>query len=345
MGLARAFTSLTIVALIVSGCRCGTPAPSPSTCAPPGSTVSLADFSDDYQAALTRARTWLDRIDADPVALRAANVKGKKKFVELLDAYYAYWRAASPAERRAIEARVREVSAVTRTPAYHDMLEVSDLVFKQDSTSYLRAALLLERMGFDITAYRRSIAAIHGRLDAHLPSRGPHQRRVFAWYYDHFGLARPPLLDDALSRGVIARRIEPTAYDTAQVYELTHEIYGPYEYGDRLDAQPFSTDDLSYLDEVLPVLLRRSIDVKNADLVAELISAARMVRLVASPEYAEALRYLIRDQRADGSWGRYGRARKRMGDLVDVQLTLHTTMVAASALMLALHPEWNRPCP
>jgi hypothetical protein len=48
----------------------------------------------------------------------------------------------------------------------------------------------MERLGLDTTLYREEIRKVHSRLNAHMPTRGPHQRRAFHWYYERFGLVR-----------------------------------------------------------------------------------------------------------------------------------------------------------
>lgn len=298
---------------------------------------------DRYHLALAKERGWLDHLEANPLVLRRAGIKGKKKFVELLDAYYRLWQIAEEKDRPALLDRVRQIVAITYQDDYHDMASVDDTTFKQDSTSYLRAALLMERMGLDTSRYRQEIVKIHPRLDAHLPSRGPNQRRIFHWYYEHFGLQEPFPLADALKAGEIARRQDPARMSSLDIYLFTHEIFGPYEYGDRLDVDPFSPEDKVYLKAALEVLIRRSLAGRDADLLAELITCARLLRLVSIPSYREGLAYLLDSQNPDGSWGNIAQARARLGEFAAEGTLLHTTMVAADALSLAFHEPWYGP--
>lgn len=303
-------------------------------------TERFLDANDNsYRQSIARARRWLDSLDVDPAALRAAGIKGKKKLVELLDSYVRlYAIAANQQEKRAIMERIREVVAVTYTSEYHDMLDLNDREFKQDATSYLRAALLMEELGLETTLYRREIRKVHGRLNEHMSVRGPHQRLVFHWYYDHFGLEEPFDLSKAIERGVIASRLSPYKYrNIMKVYELTHEIFVPYQYGEKLDADPFDSGELAYLRRTLDVLTSYYIKRRNSDITAELVSCVRYVKMTDLPVYREGLSYLLSAQNSNGTWGDYERSRKRYGDLVDQALYLHTTAVAIDALTNAFY--------
>jgi hypothetical protein len=288
-----------------------------------------------YREALSRARGWLDGLRVDPIELRAHGIKGKKKLVELLDAYYRLLQIAPAAEKESLRKRIREVVEVTYQDRYHDMLSVSDECFKQDATSYLRAALLMERLGLDTRRYRAEIARAAPRLDAHLRQRGPNQRRIFHWYYQHFGLKEPFPLQNALEEGLIARRADPRRLSRSDVYDFTHEVFGPYEYGERLDADPFSDGDKVYLRQALPVLTDRALKGQDPDLTAELVSCIRYLRFLDLPVYREGILFLLRSQSADGSWGHYGEERKLLGDYVRQGFVLHTTLVALDALTIA----------
>jgi hypothetical protein len=145
----------------------------------PAEPLQLEALRPRYRAALARGRAWLDALHVDPLELRRHGIKGKKKLVELLEAYYKLWQVAPPGERAALLARIGQVVAVTAEDRYHDMASVSDREFKQDATSYLRAALLMDRLGLDTGRYRQEIRRIQPRLDAHLSRRGPPQRRDF----------------------------------------------------------------------------------------------------------------------------------------------------------------------
>jgi len=285
-----------------------------------------------YRESIQRARSWLDALHVDPAELRAHGIKGKKKLVELLDAYYELWKVAGPQERKVLLERIRGVVKVTYEPAYHDMNAVSDEWFKQDATSYLRAAVLMERLGLDTKMYRAEIAKIHDRLDAHMKERGPHQREIFHWYYRDFGLTEPFPLEEARNEGVIAHRQDPTTMTNLQVYELTHEIYAPFEYGDKLDVNPFDGSEKDYLRGTLDRLLRRYLAKGDPDLVAELLECEHYLKMDDGPASHEAVEFLLNSQNPDGSWGHYPREQKAFGDYVKQGFELHTTMVVIGAL-------------
>jgi hypothetical protein len=331
-----------LVVLLLAGpacTRCSTPqrAPPPT----PQPTPSLEELRPRYRAAVARARAWLDALKVDPLELREHGIKGKKKLVEQLEAYYKLWQVAGPAERAKLLARIREVVAITGEDRYHDMETISDRAFKEDATSYLRAALLMERLGLDTRRYRQEIAKAQPRLDAHLRLRGPHQRQVFHWYYRHFGLREPFPLGESLRSGTIAARPDPRQLPVMTAYDITHEVYALYEYGDRLDVDPFDAAAKQYLASAMPALLRRFASEGNVDLAGELLECMHYLRLQSSPAFAEGVRFLLDAQNADGSWGRYERARQRLGDYVRQGFLLHTTEVAVEALAAV----FDRPMP
>ncbi len=295
-----------------------------------------------YKEAIARARSFLDGLEVDPIKLRAAGLKGKKKLTEALDAYALLLRIAAPGDRAAILARVEALARPTQEDRYHDMATIDDRELHEDATSYLRAAFLLDRMGIDVRRYRAEIDKVKGRLDRHLRERGPHQRRAFHGYYRHFGLSEPFPLEGALSRGLIAARADPDRLGRADVYALTHEIYAAYDFGEGLDEEPFDDGARAYLRAALPSLLLAARDRRDPDLVAELSACMRYVRFTGDPVYAEALGYLLDAQNEDGSWGSYAPARARLGDLVKQGLYLHTTMVAIEALSLGFDDASRR---
>jgi len=301
----------------------------------------LTEHRAAYEAAKEKARAWLDGVKVDPAELRANNIKGKKKLVEQLDAYRRLWVVAKPAEKAVLLERFKQVAAVAYEDGYHDMGSNSDEWFKQDATSYLRAAVLMERMGLDTKRYREEIKKIHPRLNAQMDRRGPHQQRVFHWYYATFGLEEPFPLADALQKGVIATRIDPATMTSAQMYELTHEVYALYEYGDVLDIDPFDEADKAYLHATLPALVDRLIQAHDPDLMGEVVECLHYLRFQQLPAYLAGVKFLLETQNADGSWGHYARERKKLGDFVKQGFELHTTLVVLGALTAV----FDRPMP
>lgn len=296
----------------------------------------LKDNAERYREAVARARRWLDGVQVDPIALRAAGIKGKKKLVELLGAYATLHAAATATDKPALLARFKQVAAITTEARYHDMAGLDDRSFKQDATSYLRAAYLIDRMGLDTKLYRREIAKIKARLDGHMNKRGAHQQMVFHQYYEHFGLKEPFDLAAGFKAGVIASRLDAYAYRTSgKVYDLTHEIFVPYYFGAKLDVSYFSSEDRSYLRRTLAILTSYYIMRRNADLLAELVSCLRYLKLTNLAVYRDGLTHLLAMQQKNGTWGRYEFYRKRYGALVDQGFYLHTTLVAVKALTVA----------
>jgi hypothetical protein len=339
--------------LLASACASPPPAsaplaetPPPPRCVPAPSQKALDTFVVQNRArqktAIARAREFLDSLDVDPIKLRAMRIKGKKKLVEALDAYYHLWLVAPPDDKTKILARVESLARPTREDRYHDMRTIDDREFKEDATSYLRAALLLDRMGVDIARYREEIKSVHWRLDSHMKERGTHQRRAFHTYYLHFGLTEPFPLEGALEKGLIASRADPDKLSKADVYALTHEVYAAYAFGDELDADPFNDADRGYLRAALPKLVGIWQGKKDPDLVAELVTCLRYARFTGDPAYTEGLAYLLGSQNADGAWGDYESARKRFGDLVRQGFYLHTTMVVIEALLLGFEDAYRK---
>ncbi|MBI2437509.1 MAG: hypothetical protein HYV36_01670, partial [Lentisphaerae bacterium] len=271
-----------------------------------------------YQAALIRARTWLDALEVNPAELRAHGIKGKKKLAELLDVYLRLHTLASAAEKPALLKRIRAITAVTTKPEYHDMARISDQQFKEDSTSYLRVAFLMDRFGLDTRLYRQEIGKILPRLNDHMKYRGSDQRMAFHLYYQHFGLAEPFPLAAAFQAGIIAGRHDAAWFKQArmEIYNLTHEIFVPYEFGDKLDADFFSDADKAYLRELLADLTAYAIALDDADLTAELTSCLRYLHFTDLKVYSEALQYLLKSQWPDGKWGNYEQQRSHYGDYV-----------------------------
>lgn len=300
----------------------------------------LAEREAAYQRAVERAARWVLALEVDPVAL-PAHAKPKKRLGELVDVLIRL-HDDGIGDPEALRARVEQLARATDDPAYHDMLDVDDVVFKQNATSYLRVAYLLERFGVALPRYRREIARVHPRLDAHMPSRGAHQRGAFHTYYAHFGLKEPFPLKGALEAGLLAQRADPARMDRLDAYSVTHEIFVPFDFGEDLDAEPYDAEALAWVRHVLAALTDTWVAKGDPDLVAELVSCLRFVRATDLPQYRRGIEMLLLTQAEDGHWGDYERFRRRDGDHVTVKYELHTTSVAIDALTAAFHPDRNR---
>jgi hypothetical protein len=295
-----------------------------------------------YRAALSRATAYLDGLKVDPVALLKEGIKGKKKLAEILDVYFTLFRAARPAEKEKYRTRFKKAARHAYRTEYHDMGQLDDRSFKQNSTSYLRVAYLMDRMKLDTRQYRKHIRSILDRLNAQMGRRGPHQQMAFHWYYKHFGLKEPFALDQAFTTGYIAKRADPYKLRLMETYHLTHEVFVVYRYGEKLDAAYFSKADMAYLRRTLDILTTYYIRRRNADVTAELLSCIRFVNLTGLPVYRDGIRFLFKSQNTNGSWGKYRRLRRRYGDSVEIRAVLHTTLVAVEALVAAFR---KRPRP
>ena len=324
-------------ALAASGCK-GTAAPSEEKCRERGfarTAAFIAKNDKRHKQMIQKALAYLDRLVIDPVALRKEGIKGRKKLVELLDAYVAIHRHAAPEEKATLVARFKRAAMVTNAPGYHDMLTVSDMQFKQDATSYLRACYLMDKMGQPSGTYRGHINAIKARLDGHMSKRGWHQRMSFKHYYQHFNMATPKELQDPFSNTLISRRANPYLLRLGQAYDLTHEVFVPHDYGGKLQTDQFSRDDRVYLRRALEVLATVWIARKDVDLVGELLACIRYTGNHDLQVYRDGLSLILASQQPSGAFGDYEKLRPQRGDDVDLALYLHTTSVVMDILPLA----------
>lgn len=313
------------------------------TLAPPPSSKMIDMFlnanEQRYRATLVRTRSWLDTLEINPTDLRAHGIKGKKKLAELLDVYLRLYDVALADDKKALLERIRGITVTTATPGYHDMMRITDQQFKEDSTSYLRVVFLIDRFGLDTKSYRQEILKVLPRLNDHMKYRGADQRMAFHLYYQHFGLEEPFPLSVAFQAGVISSRYPLDWYkqNTREIYNLTHEIFVPYEFGEKLDAVFFSGPDKTYLRSLLADLTAYGIGLDDADITAELTSCLRYLHFTDIPVYQAALQYLLTSQRPDGKWGNYERHRSYYGDYVNQAFYLHTTLVVVDALTTAFY--------
>ena len=200
---------------------------------------------------------------------------------------------------------------------------------------------LSEFLGKLTEKYKIEIKKIHKRLNNHMKMRGSHQKMAFHMYYKHFGLKEPFDLKKGYSHGIIRSGKKYYEYRTKlDAYDLTHEIFIPYEYGDKLDAEYFSKKEKEYIKHVLKRLTVFYIMKNDPDLTAELVSCIRYLKMTELPVYREAIEYLLNSQKNDGKWGNYEKYRKKYGKYVNQAFYLHTTAVVIDALTVSFHyPE------
>jgi hypothetical protein len=290
-----------------------------------------------YETALKQALRFLGRLEVDPVALKRSPIKiaGKKKLAEILDAHALIARRGPPRLQSAAQLGFRRAAQPAYRKAYHDMARVDDRTFKQNSTSYLRVAYLMDRMKMDTAVYQKHLRAIHSRLDAHLAGRGPHQQLMFRLYYKHFGLKTPFALHTAFRHCWTKRHRNPYRIGRMYAYQMTHEIFAAHRFGKTTQKSLWTAADRDYLSRALNVLTVSYLHRKNLDLAAELLTAMHVLDLHGMPVFREGLALLFKGQNENGSFGRYPRLRRRYGDAVDVKYVLHTTLVAIEALITA----------
>lgn len=319
----------------------GAASPAPATAGPPATAdpAFLPAHRAEHDAALARARAWLDTVHVDPIALRAMGIKGKKKLGEILHCYVRLWTLAkTDAERAALKAKMADAVRVADDPAFHDVATVDEATLREDATSYLRIPYLMDKVGLDTARYRAEILKVVPRLNAHIATRGVHQREAFALYYDHFGIPFPDAYRTGGGAGVIATHPDPRAVGRNDAYQITHEVFVPYDFGFLRDPSvpPFSDADRAWLRAALPVLIARFMAAGELDIVSELTSSTGFLGYADLAAYATAVAWLLAHQNADGSWGDYSALRPRFSDEdLKYRLVLHTTMVTIDALVSA----------
>src|SRR3982751_2646 len=82
-----------------------------------------AETAVHHDDVILRAQSFIDSVDVDPVALRARGDKGKKHYVELLDAYR--WLARACRDRGGVECTPNRIAALARFAddgAFHNMM-------------------------------------------------------------------------------------------------------------------------------------------------------------------------------------------------------------------------------
>ncbi|MBP47335.1 MAG: hypothetical protein CMH53_05300 [Myxococcales bacterium] len=293
--------------------------------------------------AMERAWTWAKTLDPNPMRLRnELAMPGKKHFVEYLALLRLMvgWSHTPDELRVAALARAHEVLAWTDQAAYHDMGEVDDRRFRQDSMSYLRAALIASELGWDIGPYRAQIQRISQRLQAHMTTRGVDQQMSFEVLYDALGLAGAPSRAALYPSSKIARLINFKYWIShpQKMYEFTHEVFAMTGRGAR--SFPFVRPvEGKYARKVAYTLLHIHMTEKHHDGVAELLANRVQLGAKPDPQFRAAREFLLTGQDAQGRFGVYDQPEIRKAlnnpryDAVYGGY-VHTTMVALWALML-----------
>lgn len=299
----------------------------------PGSRAWYVARTPQTIAALDKAQAWLDARPLDPFALRAAGLNGRKQLVAQLDAWRWLYLLADGPRKDWLRGRIERAVAPTKEARFHDLLTVEPGVLKQVATSYLRCAFLMAKVGLDTTAYEAEIGKAKARIDAHLPTRGHHQKLAIKSYYDHFGLAFPAGLLTGRPKGsIITQRRPANSLSLIDAYHLAHEVMAAYDFGDRPEATPYSDAELTYLETVLHMLMLQHIERRDPDILAELVFSAVLIGRARLPTVPTAIDVMLAAQNPDGSFGSYPEVQARLGELADFEVYTHTLMVVIHAI-------------
>lgn len=293
------------------------------------------------EAVVRRAVAWAGGLDVDPMRVRdELGMKGVKHFVEYLSLLHqAHRMDETSAFGKEVQTRAVEVLRVVELDGYHVLSNVDDRRFRQDSMSYLRAALLAKRFGVSSARYRRELEAVLGRLKRALPTRGVDQRMGFAFLLAELGFDAPETRESIYPESLIARQV-PLAYylvSPDRPYDITHEIFAMTGRGTRPFPFP-RPQDQDYARRTVEALLSRSLKTANLDLAAEFLVNLAYLGQASSPLAEQAREFIFRGQNPDGSFARYDAARARQAKgnpRYDVRIggNLHTTMVCIWALI------------
>jgi hypothetical protein len=235
--------------------------------------------------------------------------------------------------------RVRELAAHTRRPEYHNLREAPEKELIENSMSYLRVLRLLEDLGVETGEYRSKLALALPRLDTHMVKRGPWQRAMFREYYRHFGLPLPPVLQGAVETGSVLER-RPQSLSRQDAYRLTHQVFVAYDYGRRREQKGLSDRDLAYLRVALPATAQTCMEMRNLDLLGEVVSCMRYLGWCEAGVCRRAVDDLLSSQNENGTWGDYEQYRAEFGPYLDQHAYLHTTVVCLSALGHVFETPW-----
>ena len=297
-----------------------------------------SEFEQKIDQINSKAVKWLETLDVDPIKLRYdLGLKGKKKFVELLDSYLVLYQTEEDQNKKAEYLnKVQMLTNVTNEIKYHDLSVINDTIFKQDSTSYLRAWYIMSKFGLNTSYYDDEIYKVIPRINTHLPTRGINQKMVFVFYYQELGYPIVYTVEELFNLSEIRKGVPKEKLDNLTLYYITHEVFVLHDIN---NTELLTSDDLRYLNDIIPYHINRTIAENNVDLLAELIMIMTYLGFHEMAVYKTGLEYLLANQNPNGSFGYYEGYRKVYADLgisVDIQLYLHTTEVTLRALNEAI---------
>ena len=300
------------------------------------STTTIEQRQTEVEEINIKALAWADTLDVDPIQLsKEMGIKGKKKFVELLDIYLCLYQTTDdPLKKEEYKQKVEELVMVTKDKRYHDLNNIDDTQFRQNSTSYLRAWYIINEFGINTSYYVEEIERVLPRINSHLPGRGINKKFAFVLYYHKLCYTIDYNMEDLFNSSVIRSQMEILNLSELDVYFITHEIFF---LNDDNKINILTSDDFEYLTKTLVYQVNKTIAEENVDLLAELIMIMTYLNFKEMDEYYDALNFIKGRQNKNGSFGYYEDARRYYHEIgskidVDIYLYLHTTEVTLRAL-------------
>ncbi len=292
-------------------------------------------FANNYKSAVIRTTKFANNLDFNLDYIREKGLPDKKYLAEFLGLYLKLNKAVTSVKgKEALKKRIEPFYQKTLDPKFHNMALVNDKLFKKNSMSYMRIMWLLQKLDFDITFYKQELAKVQKRMDKHMKVRGEWQRAVFDKYYDFFKLKKPIELQNAKkSKGPIGLKKPISFYTRTNAYILTHFVFAAYDYGNKQEQIRFNTNEIKYLKDILPQIIKKFELKNNDDIVAELLTCQVFIGDTNTKEFKTSYARLLSRQNKDGSFGSYERVRKKIGNDVEFRQYLHTTLVALETLV------------
>ncbi len=291
--------------------------------------------SNTYKKLLNRTLQFANNLDFNLAYIRNKGLKDKKYLAEFLGLYLKLNKSAiSKKQKKEIRKRLAPFYKETLKASYHNMATVNDKLFKANSMSYMRIMWLLNELGYDISLYKKELEKVQKRMDNHMNVRGPWQRAVFDKYYDFFKIKKPIALNNAKKlKGSIGTKEKLVFYDRAKAYEITHFIFAAYDYGNKKTQSRFDNQDLNYLKEILPQIIKKFELKNNDDLVGELLTCQILIGDTTNKAFKMSYQRLMNKQNNDGSFGNYERGRNKHGKDLEFRYYLHTTLVCSETFI------------
>ncbi len=288
-----------------------------------------------YKEAIERTTKFANELDFNLDYIRNKGLADKKFLAEFLGMYLKLDKATtSSKEKEKLHKRIEPFYQKTFDKKFHNLAILKDKEFKKNSMSYMRIMWLLNEMKFDISHYKKELAKVQNRMDAHMKIRGEWQRAVFDKYYDFFKIKKPVILREAKRlKGPIATQKKIEFYNRRNAYILTHFLFAAYDYGNKKTQTRFSKKDIEYLKKIIPQIIKKFELKQNDDIVAELLTCLIFIGETETNTFKTSYKRILNRQNTDGSFGSYERARKKVGNDIEFRYYMHTTLVALETLV------------